>query len=531
MTQSNADTADADADAADAAQPSPGGRSGLRGHPWLTLITLSVGAMMVSLDGTIVTVAQPAMQERLHASLAQVQWVTNGYLLAVAALLITAGKLGDRFGHRTVFLIGAAGFTLSSAAIGASPDIGWVIAFRVLQGVFGALMQPATLGLLRTAFPGEKINMPIAVRSGVIAASTAAGPIVGGLLVEHVGWQWVFFLNLPVGALAIVAGLLVLRDVRVHDPARSGAFDVPGVVLLSASLCSLIWGLTKASGYGWGDLRTVGCIGGALGLGAVFVWWQGRAADPLVPLRIFRSVQLSAGVVLMTVMAFVMVGSPFVLVFYLQNVLGLSPAQCGVRVLGLTLLMIVGAPLAGMWMHRAGARVPVVSGMLAIAAAMVALSQLDAHAGTVLTSLCFFLLGLGFSPVMVAATKLVIGSAPVELSGVAGGLQQTSMQVGGSLGTAVLGTVIGAHTGSVLPGRLADAAVPDMPPAWYESTVEAVSVGLAPDLPVSGRVAAALRGIAEQTFLEGMERALLVAAGVAFLGALTGLLVKGKPRA
>ncbi|WP_405530794.1 MFS transporter [Streptomyces avidinii] len=496
-------------------------RRGVRGHPWLTLLTLSVGAMMVSLDGTIVTVAQPAMQADLGASLTGIQWVTNGYLLAVAALLIAAGRLGDRYGHRTVFLIGAAGFTATSVAIGASGSLGWVIGLRVLQGVFGALMQPATLGLLRTAFPAEKLNMPIAVRSAVIAASTAAGPVVGGLLVEHAAWSWVFFLNVPLGALALVLGVVVLRDARA-ERGRSGRLDLPGMAVLGGALCLFVGGLATVADRGRPDARTTALLAAALLLGAFFTWWERRADDPLVPPRIFRSVRFTVGVLTMLAMSFVMFGAPFVLIFYLQNVLGLSPADSGIRVLGLTLLMIVGAPPAAMWISRSGPRAPVVAGLLVTATAMCALSGLDARSGTLQTTLCFFLLGLGFSPVMVGATKLVISSAPVELSGVAGGMQQTSMQVGGSLGTAVAGALVAAHTASALPGRLAAEGVV-LEPGALDEAVRKVAVGLAPEAGAVDAAQATLTRIGQTVFLEGMQQALLATAAVAALGAVAGL--------
>ncbi|MEU3049777.1 MFS transporter [Streptomyces sp. NPDC006984] len=497
----------------------PGGRRGLRGHPWLTLLTLSVGAMMVSLDGTIVTVAQPAMQADLGATLTGVQWITNGYLLAVAALLITAGKLGDRYGHRRLFLIGATGFTATSVAIGASGDLGWVIALRVLQGVFGALMQPATLGLLRSAFPAERLNMPIAVRSAVIAASTAAGPVVGGLLVEHANWSWVFYLNVPLGALSLALGVTVLRD--APRTATAGHLDLLGMAVVGGALCAFVGGLTTLAEQGRADARTLLLLAASGVLAGLFLWWEKRAQDPLLPLRIFASTRFTVGVLAMIAMSFVMFGAPFVLIFYLQNVLGLSPAASGVRVLGLTLLMIVGAPPAAIWISRSGPRAPVTAGLAVTAVAMTALSRLDADSGTLETTACFLLLGLGFSPVMVGATKLVIGSAPAELAGVAGGVQQTSMQVGGSLGTATVGAIVGGYVAAVLPGRLAASGI-EVPPGLGDAPVRDAAVGLAPDLGTR-TASAALTRIGQTTFLDGMSYALLATAAVAALGALAGL--------
>lgn len=316
-----------------------------------------------------------------------------------------------------MFLVGALGFTASSVAIGLSSSLGWVVALRAVQGVFGALMQPATLGLLRSAFPEDRLNQPIAVRSAVIAASTAAGPVVGGLLVEHAYWGWVFFLNVPLGAIALVLGVTVLSDVRKE--AAGGRLDLVGMLLVAGALGSLVWGLAVMADAGWTAPEALYYLAAGAVLGAAFVAWERRNTDPLVPLRLFRSAPFTSGVVTMAVMGCVMVGAPFVLIFYLQNVLGLSPSESGVRVLSMTLLMIVGAPPAAMWIGRAGPRIPVAVGLTVIAMSMCALAGLDADSGTPQLILCFLLLGLGFSPVMVGGTKLVLSNAPKELSGVA----------------------------------------------------------------------------------------------------------------
>ena len=249
------------------------GRRGLRGRPGLTLLAVALGVMMVALDGTIVAVANPSIQEHLNASLAGIQWVTNAYLLALAVSLMTMGKLGDRFGHKKVFMTGVTGFALTSAAIGLSGTIagslGLVIAFRVLQGVFGAMLQPTALALLRNTFPPEKLNRAIGVWGAVIGASTAAGPIVGGLLVQHVGWEACFYVNVPVGVVALVMGSFVLRETPPSPAASS--LDVPGIVALSGALFLLIWGLIKGSSYGWGSAPTMAFLGGAALVGVLFV--------------------------------------------------------------------------------------------------------------------------------------------------------------------------------------------------------------------------------------------------------------------
>ncbi|MDQ0602182.1 EmrB/QacA subfamily drug resistance transporter [Streptomyces canus] len=508
------------------AAPSEGARaSGLRGHPWFTLITVAVGVMMVALDGTIVAIANPAIQQDLGATFAEVQWITNGYFLALAVSLITAGKLGDRFGHRQTFLIGVVGFAAASGAIGLSDSIAFVVTFRVLQGVFGALLMPAALGLLRATFPAEKLNMAIGIWGMVIGASTAGGPILGGVLVEHVNWQSVFFINVPVGVLALVLGILILLDHRAENAPRS--FDILGIALLSAAMFCLVWALIKAPAWGWGDGKTWTFIAASILGFALFAFWETKVREPLIPLGLFRSVALSAGVVLMVLMAIAFMGGLFFVTFYLQNVHGMSPIDAGLHLLPLTGMMIVGSPLAGVMITKLGPRIPLAGGMAATAIAMYGMSTLETDTGSAVMSLWFALLGLGLAPVMVGATEVIVGNAPLELSGVAGGLQQAAMQIGGSLGTAVLGAVMASKVDSDLAGNWKDAGLPPLTAAQEAQASEAVQVGMPPVAKGTPEaIAAKITDVAHDTFISGMSLASLVAAGVAAIAVFVALLTK-----
>lgn len=505
---------------------------GLRGHPWLTLLAVAIGVMMVALDGTIVAIAIPAIQADFGASLADVQWIANGYLLALAVALITAGKLGDRFGHRQTYLIGVAGFAAASGAIGLSSGVSLVIAFRVLQGLFGALLMPAALGLLRATFPAEKLNMAIGLWSMVIGASTAGGPILGGVLVEHVSWQSVFFINVPVGVVALVLGLAILLNHRARNAPRR--FDVPGIVLLSAAMFCLVWALIKAGdAWGWGSAKTVGFLVAAVLLFVVFAWWERRVDVPLVPLSMFRSVPLSAGTVLMVLMGFAFMGGLFFVTFYLQNVHGMSPMACGLRLLPLTGMMIVASPLAGGLITAMGPRVPLAGGMIMTAVALFGMTSMTTDTGTPLMSFWFGLLGLGLAPAMVGGTEVIVSNAPLELSGVAGGLQQSAMQVGGSLGTAVLGAVMSTRVGSDLGANWTAAGLPAAPPPGLD---KAAAVGLVPKQLAAAKgmtpeVLAKISGVVHDTFISGMGLAFTVAGVVSVAAAAVATLTKRGARA
>ncbi|KES04775.1 tetracenomycin C resistance and export protein [Streptomyces toyocaensis] len=498
---------------------------GLRGHPWFTLVTVAVGVMMVALDGTIVAIANPAIARDLGATFAEVQWITNAYFLALAVCLITAGKLGDRFGHRQTFLIGVVGFAAASGAIGLSDSIALVIVFRVLQGLFGALLMPAALGLLRATFPAEKLNMAIGIWGMVIGASTAGGPILGGVLVEHVNWQSVFFINVPVGVLAVALGVWILLDHRAENAPRS--FDLLGIALLSGAMFCLVWALIKAPEWGWGDGFTWTFVFASFAGFGAFAVWETKVKEPLIPLGLFRSVPLSAGVVLMVLMAIAFMGGLFFVTFYLQNVHGMSPIDAGLHLLPLTGMMIVGSPLAGAMITKVGPRIPLAGGMAFTALAMYGMSTLEKDTGSGMMSLWFALLGFGLAPVMVGATEVIVGNAPLELSGVAGGLQQAAMQVGGSLGTAVLGAVMASKVDSDLEGNWAKAGLPPLTPEQAGQASEAVQVGVAPVAEgTPGAIAAKITDVAHDTFISGMSLASLVAAGVAAVAVLVAFLTK-----
>ncbi len=499
------------------------GRRG-RGNAWLTLVAVALGVIMVTLDGTVVAIANPAISKDLGASLPDLQWVTNGYLLALAVSLITAGKLGDRIGHKPVFLIGVVGFALTSAGIGLSKDIGLMIALRVIQGIFGAMLQPTALGLLRAAFPAERLNMAIGIWGACIAASTAAGPIVGGLLVQHINWQSVFFINVPVGIIALVVGGLFLVSAKGRE--RS-SFDIPGVLLLSGMLFSLVWAVIKAPVYGWGDAKTIGFFAAAVVLLAAFVLRESRARHPLLPLGLFRSMPLSVGVVLMMLMAFGMFGGMFFLTFYLQSVHDLTPVQTGVRLLPMMLAMMVASPVSGAVISKSGPRIPLVVGMALAGVAFLGLSRLGVDASVVSMAPWFAFVGIGLSPVIVAATDIIVGNAPVALAGVAGGLQQVAMQVGGALGTSVLGAVMTARVAGVLPGHMKDAGLPAPTGAQVDLMKGAISQGV-PPVPKNAtpQLAAAITKVSDLSFMDGMHLAFMVSASVAFTAALLSLLVR-----
>lgn len=274
----------------------------------------------------------------------------------MAVTLITGGKLGDRFGRKRVFLAGVVGFSLSSLACGLSGSVGMLVAFRVAQGAFGALLLPATLAILRATFPPERLQQAVGIWAGTSAVALAAGPIVGGLLVEHVSWQSVFLINVSLGAVAVGVGLWVIRDSRDESSGRH--FDLPGVALLSGALFTLVWGIIKSQVHGWGSAYTLGFLAAAGVLLAAFVVRARGTAHPLIPLDLFRSRSLSAAMVLLSLVTFALFEVIFFLTLYLQRVHGYTPVGAGVRMLPLTAVIAFSAPIGGTVVGKVGPRVP-----------------------------------------------------------------------------------------------------------------------------------------------------------------------------
>ncbi|MEV6751237.1 MFS transporter [Streptomyces sp. NPDC051214] len=497
--------------------------AGRRANPWLTLAAVAFGLFMVQLDASVVAIANPEIGRALDASTADLQWVTNAYLLALAASLILGGKLGDRFGRRTFYMAGVAGFTLASVAIGLSGSVEGVIAFRAVQGFFGGLLMPNTLGLLRTAFPPRKFGMAVGIWAMVSAVSTALGPIVGGLLLENVSWESVFYINAPIGVIALVVSAAVLPRSKSEgmNTAGSQRFDVLGVVLLAVALLCVVFGVVKGETWGWASAGTLGCVGvGVLLLGA-FGWYENRVSHPLLPMRLFRSRALTTGTVITALNFFVMLGVIFFVMLYLQNVRGFSPVEAGVRTLPLSLASLVASPLGAALTARFGPRLTMPLGMLLQAGAAFGMLAWDTGSSYATMWPPFIALGLGVGMVLSASSDAIVGQAPVQDAGVAGGLQATALQIGGALGTSVLVSLISSRVGSTLTGELTAAGVPEPLATGLHKAEDAVAMGAAPvspDMPAQLR-SAVVEG-SGQAFMNGVHTAVTVTGVLCLLGAV-----------
>jgi EmrB/QacA subfamily drug resistance transporter len=406
---------------------------------WWTLGAMCFALFMIMLDNTIVNVALPSIQKDLGASLSGLEWTINGYTLSFAVLLATGGRLGDIFGRRLVFLVGVVIFALSSATAGFAPDQTSLVVSRVVQGIGAALMMPGTLSIITDAFPPEERGKAMGTWAGVSALALAVGPVLGGFLTEHVGWRAIFYVNIPVAIGAVVATLFAVRESR--DTSVGREVDYAGVAVLTAGLTALVLALIEGNAWGWGSPEIIALLAVAAAALPAFVWVENRVKAPMVQFDLLSDRNFLAAVVVAMIISFAMLGVFFFLALYMQDILGYSPLEAGVRFLPSTLMIVIVAPIAGRLSDKFGARWLIGGGLVLVAASLFSFSWIavDSSYGDLLPG--FMLLGIGIAMTMSPMTSAAMNAVPVQKAGIASGVLSMFRMVGGSLGIAVTGAI------------------------------------------------------------------------------------------
>ncbi len=415
---------------------------------WWTLAAVAVGLFMIMLDNTVVNVALPSMRRSLHLSLSQLEWVVAGYALTFAAFMLTGGKLADLLGRRRIFMVGIVIFTGASLACGLASSGGFLIGARVVQGLGGALINPATLSIITATFPPKERGTAIGIWAGVSAMALAIGPLVGGLLTEHVNWNWIFFINVPIGIAGLVAVPLLVDESR--DTSREQRPDLPGLVTSAVGLFALTYGFIEANSYGWTSARIIGSFAVAAVALASFGLLEHRQRLPMLDLSLFRNRTFTGANVAMLFVGLAMFGTFFYVSLYMQNVLLYTPVQSGASFLPMTCLIILIAPRAGKLADRFGSRWLVGGGMSLVAIMLFYYSLLGAHESffTLLPGLVIG--GTGMALTMTPTTAAAMSSVPVDKAGVGSAVLNSMRQVGGSLGIAVMGAVVASASATSL---------------------------------------------------------------------------------
>jgi EmrB/QacA subfamily drug resistance transporter len=486
---------------------------------WQILAVLCVSLFVIVMDNTIVNVALPTLARELDAGTSSLQWIVDAYTLVFAGLLLAAGGLGDRFGRKGALLAGLALFGAFSAAGAFASSTGQLISARAVMGVGAALIFPTTLAIVVNVFtePRERAAA-IGIWTAIAGVGVALGPISGGWLLEHFSWGSVFLVNVPVTVAGIV-GTLVLVP-RSRDP-RAPRLDLPGLALSIAGVTLLVWSLIEAPSHGWISATTIGGITGAAVLLAVFAWWELRTPAPLLDVNLFRNMRFTAASLAITLGFFALFGFIFLVTQYLQLVKGYSALQAGVRTLPFAIAMVVAAVSSPKVVQRIGTKLVVAAGLALMAGGFAIASTNDASTSYSVIASAMVLMGFGLGSAAAPATESILASLPREKAGVGSAVNDTTREVGGTLGVAVLGSIMA----SVYGGRILDALSGTPLPAGLRA---AAGDSLAAALQIAGGVGgAAGRGIAlaaQDAFVQAFQIGSVVTGAVALVGAVIALL-------
>ena len=448
---------------------------------WTFLIT-SLAVFMVSLDNLVVLTALPVIKAALGASLAQLEWTVNAYTLTFAVLLITGAALGDRFGRMRVFIAGLIIFTIGSAASALAPTGDALVVARAIQGLGAAIVMPLTLTLLSAAVSPERRGMALGAWGAVSGLAIALGPLVGGAIVEGLSWQWIFWLNVPIGVLVVSLAPRFLVESR--GPVIR--LDLPGLGLASGGLLALVWALIRGNEEGWTSAGILGAFVAAGVLLVAFVAWEARTASPMLPLRFFRTRGFSTANGVSMLMSFGLFGSIFLLAQFFQIVQGYSPFEAGLRTLPWTGMPIIVAPIAGVLSDRIGSRPLLVAGMGLMAAGLAWMAAVTTTTAEYLLFVpAFVLAGVGMSLLFAPTANLVLSSVSPEEEGLASGANNTIREIGGVFGVAVLASVFSATGGDTSSQAFVDGLVPAI---WVGAAVVAVGALVALAIPARRRI-------------------------------------------
>jgi EmrB/QacA subfamily drug resistance transporter len=477
---------------------------------WWTLGVMALSLLVIGLDNTILNVALPTLVRELGASASQLQWMVDAYILVFAGLLLTMGAIGDRFGRKRALSIGLLLFGLGSLGAAFSGSANMLIATRAAMGIGGALIMPSTLSIITNVFSGAERGRAIAAWAAVSGLGIIGGPVLGGWLLEHFWWGSVFLVNVPIVLVAVLAGYFLVPESK--DP-NATPLDPVGAGLSIAGLSALVYAIIEAPANGWTDPLILAAFAIAAVLLGWMVWWELRTPHPMLQMSFFRNPRFSAASASITLVFFAMFGTVFLIAQYLQFVLGFSPFEAGLRVMPVATL-IVAAPLSARLTEKVGSKIVVTTGLVIVAIALTVISGVEVDGGYGRVALALSIMGFGMGMTMAPATDSIMGSLPLAKAGVGSAMNDTTRQVGGALGVAVLGSVL-ASTYSAAMTPLVTA----LPPPAAELALDSVG-GAARVAAEIGEAGAALVRAAASAFVDGMGNAALVAAGVALAGAM-----------
>jgi len=520
-----------------------------RTNPWLVLVVLTSGFFMILLDTTIVNVAIPAMSAGLNTTLDQILWVLNAYILVYAVLLITAGRLGDLYGQRNLFAIGLFVFTAASALCGISQNANELIAARILQGVGGAILTPQTLSIITTLFPPERRGAAFGVWGGVAGLATITGPTVGGAIITYIDWRWIFYINVPIGIAALVATFAIIPDIR---PGRHHGWDIVGVVMATAGLFAVVFGLIEGQRYNWGEIASYGItipeviIGGVVII-VLFLFWERFQKEPLLPLSLFRERNFAVANWIAAAISFGMLSLFLPVTIYLQSVRGFSALTAGLTFAPMSLTSMFVAPFAGRFADKVGGKYILLTGISLFTIGFGLVTYVAGPDSTWITFLApAIVAGAGMGMTFAPMTTVAMRNISPRMAGAASGILNTTRQLGAAIGSAVVGAILQNQLATTLHDQAVSHAAA-LPAAFRDQFVAAFSsvssngfqIGtgqtgakLPQNIPpaIQHQLSALAHDVFVSAYIDAMKATLLVPVAFLAVTALTTLLIKRRQR-
>ncbi len=482
---------------------------------WVTLVVIAISVLIVVLDSTIVNIALPTLQRELGTTIAELQWIITTYIMVFGALMLTTGSLADRWGRARLLQLGIIVFAGGSLAAAFASSAWQLIMWRAIMGVGGAMILPATLAIITNVFPREERGKAIGVWAGLNGIGIALGPIIGGLIIDSLKWNWIFLINLPIAAVALIAGWFLVPDSRDPKPKR---LDIPGTLLSIAALSSLVFGLIQGGQEGWGDPTVIASLAGAAVSIFLFILWERHTDHPMLEIEFFKNRRFSAGVGAVSLMALAMIGVTFGLTLYMQFVQGYTALETGLRFVPLALGILIGASTADRVVARLGTTRVIIMGFAgaAIAGALASFWQVETaywQLGAVFFGMGFF---LGY--IAAPATDAVMGALTEAKAGIGSAMNTVSRMVAGAIGVAVIGSALSTVYSSSF-GK-AVAAIPNLPTEIVEAASDSVgaAVTIAQQLPAP--LSDLLAQAAKESFMDGWQVMALITCGMSIIGAI-----------
>ena len=490
---------------------------------WWILAVLCLSLLIIVVDNSILnvalpTLARPVSQGGLDATTSQLQWMVDAYTLVFAGLLLTAGSLGDRFGRRGALQVGLTVFGLGSLLSAMANSPSQLIASRALMGIGGAFIMPGTLSLITSVFEGRERGRAIAIWAGVAGLAVAIGPVTGGFLLEHFYWGSIFLVNLPIVAVALGAGVLIMPTSK--DP-TAPRLDLVGAALSIAGLVSLVYAFIEAPTEGWSDTKILGALGIAAVLLVTFFAWERRSTHPMLNLDFFKNPRFTSASASISILFFAMFGVIFLLTQYFQFVLGYTPLEAGIRLLPLAATMMVVAPLSARIVERIGTKVVVSTGLFLSGLGVLSFTQFEVSTGYENIFWRLMLMAVGMGLTMAPATESIMGSLPLAKAGVGSAVNDTTRQVGGALGVAIIGSVLASTYGSQVGDAVAGQPLPN---GVANDAKNSLGFALETASRLGGPAGNALAETARTAFVDGMHQGYLVGAAALIVGAIAALI-------